>query len=133
MQVSRWRCRKEMEEDKAGLIARIIYLPGSESRGPGDLIQPWAPSLITQVLMLAAELAGDAISLSRPRPSAASARGTRCPTNCWLPAGRVRERMRHKLSWQSLPTDVHLGFGVVVVYSHDVKEYHRACFQTVWL
>ena len=49
-------------------------------------------------------------------------------------AGRVRERMRHRLSWQSLPTDVHLGFGVVVtVYSRDVKEYHRACSQTVWL
>ena len=100
-----------MEEDKAGLTAHIIYLPGSEIRGPADLIQPWAPSLITQVLTLAAELAGDAISLSRPRPSAASARGTRCPTKCWLPAGRVRERMRHKLSWQSLPAECTWGLG----------------------
>lgn len=88
MQESRWHCGNKDEEDKAAVMTRIICLPGSESRGPGDLIQPRAPSLITQILTLAAELAGDAISLSRPCPPAASACGTRCPTKCWLHAGR---------------------------------------------
>lgn len=46
------------------------------------------------------------------------------PRNAGFMQGGSRwhsERMRHKLSWQPLPADMNLGFGVVVACSHDIK------------
>lgn len=71
---------RRRREDKAG--SDCPYLPSPRLR-MGDLIQPWSPSLSTQVLVADAELAADATCWSRPCPDGQASLG-KAKNQTWL-------------------------------------------------